>query len=255
MTDDPVTKASVLEPAPRVWVRQAIDNMGWTDLGGELLVVDTLEESDLREEVFGAIRATAGELPIPFVINTHTHGDHTALNSAFRAQFGSTIVSQRNGGIPEAGTREFKGARRTVEVIHMPGCHTPEDCVVWLPDARVLFSGDLFGWGLIPYNGNLRKGQAELIRSTFRRLIELRPGTVVPGHGPLCSVDELERWLEYFNWLCSELRDRAEDLGDLQDARAAVPPPDDMRNWWRFLDWKHEDSVKKVLKAASRGWV
>ena len=32
-----------------------------------------------------------------------------------------------------------------------------------------------------------------------------------------------------------------------------VLPPADMHDWWRFLQWKHRDSLEKVVSAARRG--
>ena len=37
------------------------------------------------------------------------------------------------------------------------------------------------------------------------------------------------------------------------EIRTSVPPPDDMAEWWRFLQWKHDDSLKKAAKAVCRG--
>lgn len=247
--------ATVIAVAPGVWVRQAIDNLGWIDLGGELMVVDTLEDPRLEDEVFAAIGSTAGGLPVGYVVNTHSHIDHVALNDAFERRANAVVVSRKNGAIPAGGQRSFEGWRQNAEVIHLPGCHTPEDCVVWLPEARVLFAGDLFGWGLIPYNGNLRQGQSERIRHTYRRLIDFQAETVVPGHGPLCSTAELRRWLDYFNWLAERLKDIRPHHLALDDVIRLVEPPADMAGWWRFAAWKHQDSVKKLFKAVRKGWV
>jgi glyoxylase-like metal-dependent hydrolase (beta-lactamase superfamily II) len=124
-----------------------------------------------------------------------------------------------------------------------------------VPGASTLFAGDLFGWGLVPYNGNLRQGQAGLIRQTYGQLIGFGAKTVVPGHGPLCTTAELQRWLGYFDWLCARLKQVYAPGLALQDALELVPAPGDMAGWWRFRAWKHADSVKKVLKAVARGWV
>lgn len=253
--NDVAARALLVNPAPGLWVRQAIDNMGWIDLGGELVVVDTLEQAELEGEVFRLIEESSKGLPVTTVVNTHSHIDHIALNKAFRRRHGANIVSFRTGDVPPGGHLVLDGSIRKVEVHHMPGCHTAEDCVVWVADGRVLFTGDLFGWGLVPYNGNLRPGQATLIRATYERLIAFAPDKVVPGHGPVCTGRELSRWLEYFDWLCMRLKDLYEHRMTLEDALREVQPPPDMLDWWRFVAWKHGDSVKKVFKAVKKGWV
>ena len=82
---------------------------------------------------------------------------------------------------------------------------------------------------------------------------DLGAETVVPGHGPLCTTQTLERWVEYFLWLCREsVRLIAEGKSDAEIAEP-LAPPEDMTSWWRFLAWKHEDSVTKVVAAVRGG--
>jgi cyclase len=125
--------------------------------------------------------------------------------------------------------------------------------VVWVPDDRALFVGDIFGWGLINLSTTLRDDTAQHVLDTHARLIDFGATTVIPGHGPLCSTAELERWVDYFGWLRAEVSRRIEagesDAQIMQD----VAPPEDMHTWWRFLQWKHEDSLSKVLRAVRSG--
>jgi cyclase len=133
------------------------------------------------------------------------------------------------------------------------GCHTEEDCVVWAPQERVLFVGDIFGWGLIPLSDELRTQTATLLVDTYNRLIALDAAVVVPGHGPLCSSAELKRWVEYLHWLVAEVRRACEDGLDDKTILRRLAPPQDMAGWWRFLDWKHGDSLGKMLRAVRGG--
>ncbi len=137
----------------------------------------------------------------------------------------------------------------------MPGCHTDEDLVVWVEPDRALFVGDIFGWGLIPLVVNLRAETAELLVSTYNRLVEFAPSVVIPGHGPLCTAAELKRWVQYLQWLQREV-ERACAKGQTdEEILRGIAPPEDMKTWWRFLKWKHQDSIAKVLKAVRKGWL
>ena len=251
---DPADVPKILTMAEGFCVRQEIDNIAWIDLGGSGLVVDALERPELEAEVFAAISETFGATPVNYVINTHTHYDHVALNDAFKRRWGSEIVSAATCDIPPEG-RWFEGTARKVQMLPMPNCHTPEDCIVWAPDDRVLFVGDIFGWGVIPLIINLRADSAALLKSTYARLIEFDAAVVVPGHGPLCTNAELARWIEYLQWLCEGIgRARGDGASDEQIAKQFAPP-EDMRTWWRFLAWKHEDCLSKVLKSVRNGWL
>jgi glyoxylase-like metal-dependent hydrolase (beta-lactamase superfamily II) len=249
---DPADLAKILTVAPGFRVRQAIDNIAWIDLGEYAIVVDALEQPELEEEVFAAIRTALGDKPVRYLINTHTHYDHVALNEAFHRRCGAKIINAQTASIPSDGTW-FEGSKRRVRVLPMPGCHTEEDLVVWVEPDRALFVGDIFGWGLIPLVVNLRADTAGLLATTYTRLIEFGPSVVIPGHGPLCAATELKRWLEYFRWLQREIAGACARGQDDKEILHGIAPPEDMKTWWRFLKWKHQDSVAKVLKAVRKG--
>ena len=253
MATDRAETPEIVTVGDGFYVRQAVDNIAWIDLGKDALVVDALEQPELEEEVFQAIRSTLGDRPIRCVLNTHTHYDHVALNAAFQRRFGAQIINRRTAPIEPQG-RWLEGPRRRVLMLPMPGCHTDEDCVIWVPDDKALFVGDIFGWGLIPC-GDLRGDAPRRLVDTYARLIDFGAAVVIPGHGPLCTTAELQRWVEYFLWLqkqavraCGEGQSDKEILGH-------IPPPKDMHEWWRFLQWKHQDSLAKVLQAVRSGWL
>ena len=251
MASDEAETAKIVTVAEGFFVRQAVDNIAWIDMGDFALVVDALEQPELEEEVFQAIQSTLPDRPVRYVLNTHTHYDHTALNAAFQHRFGAEIVNQRTKRIGPDG-RWFEGARRRACMLPMPGCHTDEDCVVWVPDDKALFVGDIFGWGLIP-SSNLDAETASLLLDTHARLIEFGAAVVIPGHGPLCTTAELKRWVDYFHWLGEEVRRACDEGKNDRQIMKDLAPPADMKTWWRFLLWKHADSVGKVLQAVRRG--
>lgn len=253
MNHDPTATPEIVKIADGMYARVAVDNIAWMTLGEELLVVDALEQPDLKGEIFREIETTMGNATVRYVLNTHTHGDHTALNSAFEREHGAEIVNVRTRQIGEDGLW-FEGPQRRAWMFPTPGCHTSEDCCVWVPEDKVLFVGDIFGWGLIAPNGPLDAATADRLVRTHERFLELGPETVVPGHGPLCTGRELERWLEYFRWLDATVREAVAAGQRDRDIIETITPPEDMRDWWRFVDWKHENSIEKVLHAVRAGW-
>ncbi len=234
------------------FLRQAVDNIAWIDMGDYAIVVDALEQPELEDEVMSAIGQTLGEKPIRYVLNTHTHYDHVALNEAFQRRFGSEIVNQLTCTIPPDG-RRFEGERRHVVMLPMPGIHTAEDCVVWVEEDRALFVGDIFGWGLIPLLAALSVETERRLLETYSRLIDFEPVKVIPGHGPVCGVCELRRWVDYYHWLVAQVSKACAGGGTDAEILRDISPPQDMQAWWRFVQWKHQDSVGKVLRAVRRG--
>ena len=71
------------------------------------------------------------------------------------------------------------------ELAHGRG-ETDDATFVWLPERRVLASGDFVIW-MFPNAGNPRKVQryAAEWAGTLRRMAGLRPEVLIPGHGPV----------------------------------------------------------------------
>jgi hypothetical protein len=73
---------------------------------------------------------------------------------------------------------------------------------------------------------------------------------LIPGHGPLLTQDHIRRWLAYFDDLLERVPKLARQTKSIDEVEAAIPVPDDMRDWWRLPDWKHRRNLEIV--AASR---
>ena len=74
-----------------------------------------------------------------------------------------------------------------VELMQLGRGHTKGDTVAWLPQERVLFSGDLVEFGATPYTGDayLREWPA-----TLDRIAALEPLALVPGRGDALQTPE-----------------------------------------------------------------
>jgi glyoxylase-like metal-dependent hydrolase (beta-lactamase superfamily II) len=70
--------------------------------------------------------------------------------------------------------------RRRVEIMHLGRGHTKGDTVAWLPDEKVLFSGDLVEYSATPYTGDAYLTDWP---ATLERLRTLAPAKLVPGRG------------------------------------------------------------------------
>jgi cyclase len=81
---------------------------------------------------------------------------------------------------------------RVVEILHLGAGHTRADLVVHLPAERILISGDLVVWP-VPLVGSTSLPGA--YAATLRRVLDLRPAVIVPGHGPVLRDDAYVRTL------------------------------------------------------------
>ncbi|MFP6663044.1 MAG: MBL fold metallo-hydrolase [Deltaproteobacteria bacterium] len=81
----------------------------------------------------------------------------------------------------------FEVGGRRFEVIHTPGAEGSDSISVWLPQDKILFTGDLFG-PLFPMWPNLNTLRGEKIRQampyidSLNRVLSLEPEMLVPSH-------------------------------------------------------------------------
>jgi cyclase len=106
-----------------------------------------------------------------------------------------------------APTTTFDGALslqvgdRRVDLLELGPAHTGGDVAVHLPDAGVLFTGDLVFHGGHPI---VWAGPVTNWIAACDRMLALAPTVVVPGHGPLSDRAAIEAQRGYFEWLVAE---------------------------------------------------
>ena len=169
----------------------AMDNFSYLvgcEATRKALVIDPGPEVD---RIMAA--AEAEGLVIEMIVNTHTHGDHTAGNARLKALTGAQIVLHAKDapGYPQADVRlENENTLQlgdiNFDVMHTPG-HTPGG--ICLHAQGNLFTGDTLFVG-DSGRTDLPGGDRPTLGASIRRLMELPEGTVVwPGHdyGPTPS--------------------------------------------------------------------
>jgi glyoxylase-like metal-dependent hydrolase (beta-lactamase superfamily II) len=232
---------------------KAGSNAGFVVGSNGVLVVDTFEGAEPAKELLAEIRKVTN-LPIRFVVNTHYHLDHTGGNAVFE-EAGAAIVAQRNlRGWLRTENLKFFGANpkpeektmveslalpdmlyteavdiylgsRLVQVRYMLG-HTGGDSVVIVPDANVVFGGDLVWQKHLP---NLIDATTSDWVKTLEKLLAEHPSaTFVSGHGDVASAADVRDFHDYLVALREAIaKARAEGKSgkDLEDAVSAQLKP------------------------------
>lgn len=84
--------------------------------------------------------------------------------------------------------------------------HTTNDVVAWVPERRVLYTGDLVFHGGTPF---VVMGSITGSLAALDWLRSFEPDVIVPGHGPVCGVealDGIEAYLRFVADLAAEGR-------------------------------------------------
>jgi cyclase len=125
------------------------------------------------------------------------------------ARFGAALDNYEFSGLePRLPDRRFSGTAaleiggRTVELIEVGPAHTHGDAIAWVPDERVVFSGDIVFSEVTPI---MWAGPVERWIEALERIEALDPRVVLGGHGPPCAPERLGELRDYFSRLAEQV--------------------------------------------------
>lgn len=175
----------------------------------ETMVIDPGAEAEKIIKMLEIMQAK-----VKYIYLTHCHGDHIGAVLPVQEKFGGTILIHRidaenlnnpevtlttligmpeihlqadsridDGDLIHIGNLEFK-------VIHTPG-HTAGSTSLYLPEYRLLFSGDTLFRGAWGRTDVPTSSFEDIIASITNKLIVLPENTIVyPGHGKSTMIKE-----------------------------------------------------------------
>jgi len=222
--------AELVEVADRVYAyiqpdgSWYINNTGFVAGDSAVIAIDACS-TERRTRAFRQQIAGVTAAPVSVLVNTHHHSDHTNGNSLIGA---AAIVGHENcrDELIKTGLRgdygvwnpvdwgeltlapptiTFRDSLRLwsddwpVDVTYVGGpAHTTNDSLVWLPEQRVLFCGDLLFNGGTPFvlMGSVR-GAIEVLTDV---LAPIPAEVIVPGHGAPCDaglIDDVTGYLRF----------------------------------------------------------
>lgn len=196
-------------------------NLGLVVTPAGALLIDSGATYEGARQIHEAVRRVTSQ-PVRWVINTGGQDHRWFGNGYFKAQGAELIAHaaaepdmrdrgndqlqalravlgpKAEGTVPTLPTRWIRGSDErldfggvVVELKHRGGAHTPGDMLVWLPQARVLFSGDVVYVDRLL--GVLPMSRTKPWLDTFAAIEALRPERIVPGHGRVCSLEQARR--------------------------------------------------------------
>ena len=235
-------------------------NAGFVVTTDGVVVIDALASPRQGEQLLRTIRGVT-DRPIAWLVLTHHHPDHHFGAVALR-KAGAKVIAHPDkrtlaseGGedaliadwVRVVGLDAMRGFEfadtpdrpvttsdtlrlggNIIVVTHPGSGHSPGDLLVWLPQDRVLFAGDILvedGVSMV-VDGN----SSELLR-VLDTVDALNPKVVVPGHGaiPARPTDLVSATREYLTGLQAQMRAAVEKGVPMRRAMASLPPADSTR--------------------------
>jgi cyclase len=214
--------------------------------------------------------------PILFLIDTETHGDHTANHFVFSPP--ATVINHEGAGA--AMRKEFDPKRaetlaakspelreavqgsklivpqieykdrmtihlgeRTFELIYLKNVHSDADTAIWLPKERVLFASSAAN---VRRFLNLRPTVViEDVLASYRLMKSLNPEIVVTGHGPPTTTKVFDEYEKFYTLLFERVRDMANQGKPLDEIKKELRMPE-------YADWHDQDRLGVNIEAAYR---
>ncbi|WP_421803406.1 MBL fold metallo-hydrolase [Flagellimonas sp.] len=202
------------------------ENKGWnsnvhfvvTKTG--VLLFDTGSSEAIGNNIKKAIK-TVTDLPVRWVINSHSHADHWLGNAAFtdtvveiiasektvltmkkygrddvefyekvtQGTIGSTQLKYPNFLLGQRQKRNFGGV--DVEFIFSNDAHSPGDILMWLPKQKIIFGGDVLSSDWMPMLTD--HGNVPNLIDTLHKIAKLNPYIVLTGHGKATTAEAITR--------------------------------------------------------------
>ena len=251
----PSWKSGLQEVAPNVFayihsgVGWDICNSGFIVGDDGVLVIDAMMVASQVRLYMEEIRKVTDK-PIRYVVNTHHHVDHSFGNQFYLP---AEIVSHsgcrealitRGADVGMLSERyphyrdDWAEARLTpasityedkmivhlggkvIELLHPGPAHTYGDTLVYLPEDKVLFTGDVAFHYLTPL---ARDGHiSNWIKVANGILNHLDATTLIPGHGPVSGKEVVSATLKYLRLVKRTSRSHFQRGASVEDTSRAV---------------------------------
>lgn len=238
-----------------------MSNAGFVVTRDGVVVFDALATPALGEAMLKAIARVTTQ-PVRRVVVSHYHADHfyglqalkrpgveiwahSAGKATLASDFTQSRLAERRTSlapwvddatrlVPADRWLEFGkdkelrfelGGTRFV-LLDVSGAHSPEDVMLYVEDAQVLFAGDLFFTGRIPFVG---EADSKAWLQALARFPAAGAKVVIPGHGPASTKPQADLALttSYLLYLREQMGKAVADMQTFDEAYRNV-------DWSRF---------------------
>jgi glyoxylase-like metal-dependent hydrolase (beta-lactamase superfamily II) len=221
------------------------NNLGFIVATDGVILIDS-GASRIAAKLIAQAIAKVTPLPVRWVINTGSQ-DHRWLGNDYFAGQGAEIIAmkrtaetqkayasqqmnslkgflgkQLEGTKPLPATTQLEGDNAKIELggvelnFLYTDTHYPGDAMVWLPQNRVVFTGDLVyvdrAFVVLPWS-SVKNGQ-----KAFARMTALQPEYIVPGHGRVTDLARAQRECgDYYDFLNNVIGAAATEMEPMEE--------------------------------------
>jgi cyclase len=239
----PTWKRELRQLAPNVYayilgggpgqLAQGVSNAGLIVAEDHLLALDSTGAPLHAKGFLAAARQAAPDKQFRRLILTHHHGDHIwglpffpkmevisheyCRQAMLAMDLPAGSVWEKREGFAEGGEpRKIVPPTTTItqrvtyyigemrlDVIPMVPAHTFGDLMIYLPQYKILFAGDVGFFWAAPF---LNNGVATKWIEACDKILDMDVDVIVPGHGPIGTKKDLVAMREYLRYMKGEAR-------------------------------------------------
>lgn len=173
----------------------------------EVLVIDAKMNQESAKQMIAEIKKLTPN-PIEYIIITHSDGDHVNGLVGFPQDI-KVVAHHRtrkdmDQAFKEPGQRAYLpqltfseklklySGSKAIKLFHFGPAHTSGDVVVYFPEEKVVFLGDLLFLGREPLVHRHKNGCSFGLVKTLKSILKLDADTFVHGHGDIASRSDIE---------------------------------------------------------------
>jgi len=262
----PGTEIVELEAGVYARLHEGLTNAGIIIGDDSVLVIDSLRVPSFARDLIQDVK-TITEKPIGFVIDTHSHWDHSWGNEEFPD---ATIIGHKNcyaemidmewneewrkkvassndpwseeGNLVnitppnmtfETSMQLYFGGRE-IDLKYFGRAHTSGDIYIHLPKEKIVFTGDVAQDGGVPYLGDCYPADWP---ETDNQLASLPIERFMSGHGPIGDHNALVEAKDFIHTLVDSVKHAIADGQDsLQASKYVINEMSPKYGDWRSFD-------------------
>jgi glyoxylase-like metal-dependent hydrolase (beta-lactamase superfamily II) len=247
-----------------------IANSCFVNMGDSYLVIDSGPTYSYAKQAYTKMKEIQN-LPISYVINTHTHDDHW-LGNGYYKEIGVNIIGSKEFKkevkqektrmqmkvSPEAYAKteqvfpnEFVDGEKLLTLNDIKvyitcvnkKAHSNSDLFVYIPKYSTVFTGDLIFNERIP---SLRDGNLKNWLEALEKIKSLNAEFIIGGHGKIVDKKAPEATYKYLQEMKQEVSSAIADAKDIEDAVNEIKM-DAFKNF-KLYDVMHRQNIEAAYR-------
>lgn len=256
-----------------------VPNVGIVEGERAVLAIDTAMGHRNGQSVLDAARRIAGDRKL-FLTTTHFHPEHAFGAKPFEGGVTYVVNASQAGELLEKGQEyiemfstfgpglaqlladvelippdltyeerlRIELGGRVVELIDVGPAHTKGDQLVWLPEERIVFAGDLIENAFFPILPDADADGGWWL-DALDEISALEPRVVVGGHGAVGGPELIDAFREYLELV----RDRNAELEASGGDPGEIVTTIEAEVLERYEGWGNEVWIKSAVESFQKG--